>query len=310
MCGGGKPKVDTSFQDWSKKEAERARTEETARQARITEGMKNIAAVFEGGTGTGRRVVATGAYDPKQTYYNKDGSVWRPSTKATSTKPRTVVRKVNKWYREPGGDYRYGPQTVVERIKGTKVSAAPAATQFAKLRDSLRVLRAGKTYAGIDPILDARRKASTDYYIPQLDKEKKNADEELIYALSRAGQTVSTTAKKKRADLREGFNLKKAGVMADIDKDVASAEAGYNQQRSQIESALRSSGDQTSAISTAVNNLATFAKDSPTLNPLTNTLIGFTQGIGRVQQGYGVGNVQRIARGGATVDRDLSRIIS
>lgn len=48
MCGG-KPKVDTSYQDFAIEEANRARAEETARQARIARGMEEIKAIFEGG---------------------------------------------------------------------------------------------------------------------------------------------------------------------------------------------------------------------------------------------------------------------
>ena len=48
MCA---PKVDTTYQDWSISEAERARAEEEARQARIGEGMTSIGDIFEGRNG-------------------------------------------------------------------------------------------------------------------------------------------------------------------------------------------------------------------------------------------------------------------
>lgn len=48
MCGGS-PKVDTSYQDFQIAEAERARAEEEARQGRISSGLNNIKAVFDGG---------------------------------------------------------------------------------------------------------------------------------------------------------------------------------------------------------------------------------------------------------------------
>ncbi len=46
MCFS-RPRVDTSYQDFARQEAERARAEEEARQARISEGMTNIRGVFE-----------------------------------------------------------------------------------------------------------------------------------------------------------------------------------------------------------------------------------------------------------------------
>lgn len=47
MCG---PDIDTSYQDFQREEAIRARDEETARQARIDDGIGKIKAIFEGGT--------------------------------------------------------------------------------------------------------------------------------------------------------------------------------------------------------------------------------------------------------------------
>lgn len=48
MCGGG-PDIDYTYQNFQMAEAQRARREEEARQARIKEGLAQIAAVFEGG---------------------------------------------------------------------------------------------------------------------------------------------------------------------------------------------------------------------------------------------------------------------
>ena len=52
MCGK-KPKVDTSYQDFARQQAEQARAEENARQARINDGLAQVRAVFEGGAGSG-----------------------------------------------------------------------------------------------------------------------------------------------------------------------------------------------------------------------------------------------------------------
>lgn len=49
MCLGMGAKVDTSYQDFQRAEAARARAEEEARQSRIATGMEGIKAIFEGG---------------------------------------------------------------------------------------------------------------------------------------------------------------------------------------------------------------------------------------------------------------------
>ena len=65
MCG--KPKVDTSAQDFQRQEAERARQEEEARQARIAAGMTQIGQVFGGLDGVidQRRGAMEGFYLPQ-----------------------------------------------------------------------------------------------------------------------------------------------------------------------------------------------------------------------------------------------------
>lgn len=52
MCISKSPTVDTSYQDFAIAEADAARAEEAARQGRITDGMSQIAAVFDGGSYT------------------------------------------------------------------------------------------------------------------------------------------------------------------------------------------------------------------------------------------------------------------
>ena len=101
----------------------------------------------------------------------------------------------------------------------------------------------------------------------------------------------------------------RAGIAADIDADIASAEAGLAQTRQSLEAQLRSSADATASTDAALAARTTFAADAPELNRLENTLLGFSQGIGGAAQGYQVGQIRTAARGG-TVNRDQSRIIS
>lgn len=446
MCGGGgskPPKVDTSFQDWSKEEALRARKEEEARQNRVDYGMDQIRAIFEGGKTRGSAVAAGGKYDPKKTYYNADGSVWTPEAQRKVTKKVKVVTPTpqqqvkdrvlvkatqqqaakkaapppvqaapaakapkgpdysmlspkqrafaaslkaaieksggrlsvprkgasrgstqgvyrdnsgdfrhtdeflskHKLYRDNSGDFRYqvddrnafrdndgdvrytrgpnaapgekGPSTKqllpdpkITYRNVTTMEGLTAEQQFAEMLKSLTTAGTGKSYAGVDPILAARRKAQERFYLPQLDEQHDDAQEQLTYALVRAGLGASTTAGKRRHKLAEGFNRERAGVMADIDRDVAGAAGDYEQQRLQIESQLRASGDATAATDAALRGVATFAQDAPELRPLENALLGLTSGIGAAKNAYDVAQIRQRARGGGgTVNRDLSRTV-
>ena len=82
--------------DSGAKEAARARADEEARQQRIRQGTERINSIFDGQTtGTG---AATGAFDPTKTYYNADGSVWKPGAsnpvdlRTIAPAPQTVHR--------------------------------------------------------------------------------------------------------------------------------------------------------------------------------------------------------------------------
>lgn len=277
MCGGS-PSVDNSGSEFARQEAVRARQEQEALDRRITNGMAKIGAIFDGGS-TGPMLTNSTVYDPNRQYETADGKAWKP--KATQ-------------YDANG-----------EIIKGTGATA-----QLRDMLGKLYLTGSGKTYAGMQPILDARRKAQEDFYLPQLDKEYSNGQDDLTFALSRAGLLSSTAATKKIADLDEGFNLEKAGQMAKIDADIASTKSGMNQQRSTLEAQLRASGDASAATNAALASRGAFAQDEPELNPLGHIFASFAQNIGQINNGYGVGQIRQAARGsGGSVNRDLSKIV-
>jgi hypothetical protein len=217
MCGN-KPKVDTSYQDFAREQAETARAEEEARQARIDDGLAQVKLIFEG----------SGAALP----------------------PRTIGKG--------------GKQPIVER-KG-----------------------------GMEPLLAAREEALRGFYLPQLDQKRDKAAEDLTFALSRAGLLNSSSAGEKQANLGEVYSLEKAGVLGDIQSDIAGTRTAMNQNRASIEAGLRASGDATAAANQALAAADTFRADSPKLSPLGDIFYGTAAGIGAARQGYDTGAVRRM----------------
>jgi hypothetical protein len=190
-----KPKVDTSYQDFAREEAERARAEETARQGRIATGMTSIANVF----------------------------------------------------------------------------------------------------GGMQPVLDQRRQAMTDFYVPQLQQQFKTARDDLTFGLARAGQLTSSTAGQKQADLGQTFALNRANIDSTIAADQASTRGRMEQQRQALEAGLRSSGDATAASNAALSTATTFRQDAPTLNPLGHIFYGLSEGIGAARQGAATARIRALA---------------
>lgn len=222
MCGN-KPKVDTSYQDFAREQAETARAEEAARQARIDDGLAQIKLIFEG-----------------------NGGPSRPGGGAGKGK---------------GGRER----TFAERGPG-----------------------------GMEPLLAAREEALRGFYLPQLDQKRDKAAEDLTFALSRAGLLNSSSAGEKQANLGEVYSLEKAGVLGDIQSDIAGTRTAMNQNRASIEAGLRASGDATAASNQALAAADTFRADSPKLSPLGDIFYGTAAGIGAARQGYDTGAVRRM----------------
>jgi len=309
--GGGEPEVDTSYQDWSVRQAKKARKQEQRREARIDRGMDEIAAIFEGGkvpTMTGVK----GAFDPKAKYF-LNGKRWRPDKGATVPADEWTAQQIyDAGVAAAGGDDDLTAQELYDlglqqQAKGSGGEVLSRREQFRAVKGDLKMRGDPKHYAGTEPLLEAREKAMRDYYMPQLRENYGDAKEELTAALANAGLLVSTAANEKRADLTDAFKRERAGVLADIERDIASTRSGINDQRSQIEAALRSSGDASAGAEAALRARKTFAQDAPELNPLANTLLGAIQGIGAVQNGAQVGAIRRATGGGGFTDQ--SRIV-
>lgn len=269
MCFGGGPDVDTSYQDFAIREAERARQEETERQGMIDSGLAQIRAVFEGGTAT-----APGSYRDVTT--TTPGTGRRPLTAAEQMQLDMAKKKA----RQSGGllnQYWRDPRT----------SATPAVTTTSREYTPGKK----KSFAGMQPILDQRREAMEGFYLPQIDKQYDSAREDLTFALHRAGLLNSTAAGEKQGDLSEMFSLERAGVLSDIERDISGTMGQLNQNRAAIEAALRSSGDASAATDAALSSMTAFRADSPTLQTLPSLFAGAATGIGAAGRGYDMGEM-------------------
>ena len=153
----------------------------------------------------------------------------------------------------------------------------------------------GEQNMGLQPVLDQRREALEGFYIPQLEDQYGNAQDDLTFALARSGQLTSSTAAKRGSDLAQLFALNRADVDSQIQGDVAATRSRMNQQRQSLEAALRASGDQTASTNNALATATTFRQEVPTLNPIGNIFSGAAAGIGALQQGYENGRIKRLA---------------
>lgn len=248
-----KPKVDTTYQDFMMDEAARARAEETARQRRIDEGMRHIAAIFDGG-------------------------VYSPNTSGYTPPPKNAgINDALAWAK---GLFPKEEFTINDALAWSKDFFA--GNPYVKPTDHARGTR---KYDGMQPLLDQRRKAMEDYYLPQLDRQRSKATDDLTFALARAGLLNSTVAGDRQADLTDQFALEKGSVLSRIASDIANTKTRMNSNRASIEAGLRSSGDTSAAADAALRSAVTFREEVPEMNPLGHLFYGISEGIGSAKTG-------------------------
>lgn len=305
---GGSPSVDTSYQDFQIKEAERARMEEEARQARINEGLGQIEAIFEGGTYTPPAATPEAVYgvDPAaQAAY--DAEVAAAQAAMQPQMPfQPIVPAPTDWGASPGFTPVAPTQPTAQPTGGRPENNSPQNTFSPMLTVGPPPTEGWYTtpgapgsnpvtYEGMDPLLEQRRQAQEGYYLPQLEKQASNAADQLVYALSRAGQLNSSTAGVRQADLSEEMALQQGDIMSKIAADVAATQTQMNQQRSAIEAGLRASGDNSAAADAALQSAVTFQQDQPELSTLGPLFAGITEGIGLYQNAAEAERIRRAA---------------
>lgn len=273
MCFGGKPKVDNSALDFQKEQAARARAEEQARQARIAEGMNQIASIFDGGEY--RKPVG------EQEVGSKISPEWQAWQDAGGV--QTVTQKFAKGDREREVTFSAPePQKLISAVEGKEIG------------DMIPTYETRES-AGMQPVLDQRREALTEFLVPQLEDQYEDATDDLTFSLARSGQLNSSTAGTRGSDLAQAFALNRADVDSTIQGDVANTRSRMNQQRQSLEAALRASGDQTATTNNALATAGTFRQETPSLSPLPNVFQGLSTGIGAAQQGYESGRLRKMA---------------
>lgn len=326
MCGGGgSPEIDTTLQDFTIKQAKRAREEAVARDKRVEYGMEHIKSIFEGGKTPIIADVRGKTYQKDKKYVLPNGKTWEPKKQTFSTVKTPIYKTVpgtgstGGGYYDNDGDWRENTgvharpaQRILTGYKKTKQPVNKSKQeQFEEVMGKLLVQTGVSKNEGIEPLLYDRKTAMRQFHMPQLKESYANAGDELTFALSRAGLGTSTAAIKKRADLDAGFDKEKAGVLSQIDADMASTRARYGDMRRSLEAGLRASGDAGTSIESALAARGDFALEQPTLNPITSQLNSFAQNIGAARQGYEIGAIDRIAGGGTsgTVNRDAGKVI-
>lgn len=249
------------------KEAKQARADEEARQARIRSGTTRINTIFDGGTSTSGAVGA-GAYDPTKTYYNADGSTWKPQA--------GLLEKITSGGGSGGGG-REGDH-IMQPIRTTFKSISDA-IQFASAQKKGLFSNKTTSTGFDDDFYKGRRDAYTDYANPQLEDQYGDANKQLTFSLARGGLLDSSVRGEKLGDLQKLYDTQKQAVADKALSYETSARNSVEDARGNLISTLNATGDAEGAAKSALAR-STALTQPDAYSPLGQLFTDFTNGLG------------------------------
>ena len=276
MGGGGK--------NAAKREAQRARADEEARQARIRTGTAAINRTFDGGrVGTGA-LGSDAVYDPTKKYYRADGTEWRPRSSGFggfgggSQPPQSGT---------PAG----GMPSLVDRLTGGTTQAQPQVGRPASGpggifgmpslngafggadREWQRALKDG-LFSGVeeregfgDKFFGGIRDSFVNFARPQVDDQFRKASEQGTFQLARSGTLDSSIRGDQTADLKKQYDISLQDITDKARGYETEARNNVERTRGDLISMLQVTGDATGAANSALTRAATLATP-PAYSPL------------------------------------------
>ncbi len=129
-----------------------------------------------------------------------------------------------------------------------------------------------------DDFFGERRQAFLDFATPQVDDQFKKAQEELTFALARAGMLDSSARAEKQGELSKLYDTRKREITDQAIGQETTARTAVEDARSGLIRNLQSTADANAAANEAVNRAAALSKPAP-FSPLTQLFADFTSGL-------------------------------
>lgn len=127
---------------------------------------------------------------------------------------------------------------------------------------------------------DAYRDSYTGFYQPEIDRKFSDAQDELTYALARAGTINSSMAGEKQADLARAYDTQTALTLSEANSATDSLKSSVANEKSGLVSLLNATGDADRAANESLARSRQLFEKQPTYNPLGDIFAGAASGIG------------------------------
>ncbi|QOG06407.1 hypothetical protein IGS74_18060 [Aureimonas sp. OT7] len=297
--GGGKGAAKQAS-----READQARADEQARQARVRQGTDRINSIFNGSLQGAGQVGAGSAFDPNATYYTADGQVWKPQAQTTTGTTAGGVPTA-----KPGTPFNFGDamariaydnnDTSARRLApasaGRVTSGPSAADQFAQASAGGKLFSGTQMSGGFnDDFFNRQRQNYIDYATPQLDQQYGDANKQLTFSLTRSGLFDSSVRGEKASDLQRAYDLNKQKIADDALSHSTQSRNAVEDARANLISMLNATGDAEGAANAALARSQALSQ-APSFSPLTSLFADFTNGLGvqaAAERSYAAGGMK------------------
>lgn len=308
MCSSA-PKVDNSAQVQAQEDAARSRADEEARQARTRQGIERINRLFDAGETL--TTTQTQAETPEWQAWNqrRQAALAAPASPAQggaggyfeTLGPGTegggenvawrpdggpAVGDVNAGYWMNGGD---GQQEWVWFGGQRGGQGGGQGGGYGGMFDEPEPERYrtttsenwNKTGPAFDDAYFARRRQEyLDLYTPEVGKQYSDAQNQLAFALARAGLSRSTVADDRVGRLQGDYALQTQRLAADAEGEVSRVRNAVEDARSGLIAQVQATGDADTAASAALSRAGVIAQDPIKYSPLTDLFGTAASGIG------------------------------
>lgn len=253
-------------------EAKQARDDEQKRQQRIRAGTERINSIFDGALVGQNQIAAGSVFDPKASYFTKDGAAWSPAAvQQSTTKQVPVYRQLR-----DGGRVQSGTQTIA--VPGGK--APGAQQQFGDMLANGGLFSSASKSGGFnDDFFNGRKQAYLDYATPQLEDQYGKAKKELTFSLARSGLLDSSVRAQKTGELQQSYDLNMQGIADEALSQETQARNAAEDARSNLISTLNATGDAEGAANSALTRASALSRPA-TFSPLTQLFSDFTSTLG------------------------------
>jgi hypothetical protein len=149
-----------------------------------------------------------------------------------------------------------------------------------------------------------------NFYQPEIDDQFGDAQDELTYALARAGTLKSSIAGGKQADLRSAYKTQQAVTLSQAQDATSALRGNINNEKSGLISLLNATGDANRASNEALSRSQQLFREAPAYDPLGDIFAGVASGVGSYYAGQQERDAYDAYFGGRAPSSGSSRVVT